>query len=408
MGRPRLGRDAARRARPARAPLLGAPAADADRRAAARSSSTAPGRAVTAESDEAPRAARWLAETLGLRAVRARRRPARALPRRRGDRVELPRHALPRCVAALRRGGRAAGGARPADGADDRERLRADRPDRARRLGDGRAAPRGARAASGLEHALRRARGGDARVIVARSIAELDAAARHGVVGLVPTMGALHAGHARAASRRRAPSATSSSRASSSTRRSSPTAAISPRTRATSTRDAAIAEAAGVDVLFAPRRDEMYPPGFATWVEPEGAAEGLECDAPPRPLPRRRDGLPEALQHRPPAARVVRAQGRAAGRRAEAARARPERRRRDPRRRHGARRRRPRALVAQRAPLARGARRRRCAIPRALATRDRAQARAVLATPASSPTTSRSPTSTAPPSRSPHASARPA
>jgi len=29
-------------------------------------------------------------------------------------------------------------------------------------------------------------------------------------------------------------------------------------------------------VLFAPGADEMYPPGFATWVESEGAATGLE------------------------------------------------------------------------------------------------------------------------------------
>ena len=34
--------------------------------------------------------------------------------------------------------------------------------------------------------------------------------------------------------------------------------------------------AEGVDVLFAPSAAEMYPPGFATWVVPEGVAEGLE------------------------------------------------------------------------------------------------------------------------------------
>jgi len=28
--------------------------------------------------------------------------------------------------------------------------------------------------------------------------------------------------------------------------------------------------------VFAPSSEEMYPPGFATWVEPGGAAEGLE------------------------------------------------------------------------------------------------------------------------------------
>ena len=41
-------------------------------------------------------------------------------------------------------------------------------------------------------------------------------------------------------------------------------------------RDEAIAREAGVDVLFAPAAEEMYPPGFATWVDVEGAAVGLE------------------------------------------------------------------------------------------------------------------------------------
>ena len=48
--------------------------------------------------------------------------------------------------------------------------------------------------------------------------------------------------------------------------------------------DAARAEAEGVDVLFAPPADEMYPPGFATWVDPEGAANGLEGDSPARAI----------------------------------------------------------------------------------------------------------------------------
>jgi pantoate--beta-alanine ligase len=41
-------------------------------------------------------------------------------------------------------------------------------------------------------------------------------------------------------------------------------------------RDTAYAEAHGVDVLFAPPAGEMYPAGFATWVDPAGAAAGLE------------------------------------------------------------------------------------------------------------------------------------
>ena len=41
-------------------------------------------------------------------------------------------------------------------------------------------------------------------------------------------------------------------------------------------RDEAIASEAGVDVLFAPHAEEIYPPGFATWVDVEGAAIGFE------------------------------------------------------------------------------------------------------------------------------------
>jgi pantoate--beta-alanine ligase len=41
-------------------------------------------------------------------------------------------------------------------------------------------------------------------------------------------------------------------------------------------RDSQLAEAGGVDVIFAPSAAEMYPPGFATWVTPSGAADGLE------------------------------------------------------------------------------------------------------------------------------------
>jgi pantoate--beta-alanine ligase len=41
-------------------------------------------------------------------------------------------------------------------------------------------------------------------------------------------------------------------------------------------RDAEIARAEGVDVLFAPNAEEIYPPGFRTWVDVEGTgAEGI-------------------------------------------------------------------------------------------------------------------------------------
>jgi pantoate--beta-alanine ligase len=46
-------------------------------------------------------------------------------------------------------------------------------------------------------------------------------------------------------------------------------------------RDSAIAQEAGVDYLFMPATDEIYPPGHATWLEVEGAALGLEGDSRP-------------------------------------------------------------------------------------------------------------------------------
>jgi pantoate--beta-alanine ligase len=40
--------------------------------------------------------------------------------------------------------------------------------------------------------------------------------------------------------------------------------------------DLELAEREGVDVVFAPAADEIYPPGFATWVDPgETGAEGV-------------------------------------------------------------------------------------------------------------------------------------
>jgi pantoate--beta-alanine ligase len=44
-------------------------------------------------------------------------------------------------------------------------------------------------------------------------------------------------------------------------------------------RDLQLAEEAGVDVLFIPSADEMYPEGFATWIEVD--ASGGEADARP-------------------------------------------------------------------------------------------------------------------------------
>jgi pantoate--beta-alanine ligase len=111
-------------------------------------------------------------------------------------------------------------------------------------------------------------------VIVARSIRELDLP-RHGVVGLVPTMGALHDGHLALfrAARPACDVLVASVFVNAAQFSQSEDLAAYPRDLE---RDSAIAEREGVDVVFAPPTEEMYPPGFATWVVPDGAAEGLE------------------------------------------------------------------------------------------------------------------------------------
>jgi pantoate--beta-alanine ligase len=95
-----------------------------------------------------------------------------------------------------------------------------------------------------------------------------------GDVGLVPTMGALHAGHVSLFRAARAENDTvvASLFVNPAQFGEQSDLAAYPRDE---DRDAEIAEQAGVDVLFAPAAEEMYPAGFATWVDVEGTgAEG--------------------------------------------------------------------------------------------------------------------------------------
>ena len=62
-------------------------------------------------------------------------------------------------------------------------------------------------------------------------------------------------------------------------------------------RDAEIAAAAGVDVLFAPPVEEVYPDGFQTTVTVGALGAAARRRAAPRPLRRRRDRRREAAQH---------------------------------------------------------------------------------------------------------------
>jgi pantoate--beta-alanine ligase len=113
-------------------------------------------------------------------------------------------------------------------------------------------------------------------MILVRSSAELELP-RHGVVGLVPTMGALHEGHAAlfAAARSSCDVLVASLFVNPAQFSEDGDLATYPRDL---DGDAAFADSHGVDVLFAPATEEMYPPGFATWVDPAGVATGLESD----------------------------------------------------------------------------------------------------------------------------------
>ncbi len=103
----------------------------------------------------------------------------------------------------------------------------------------------------------------------------LDHARSGSRVGLVPTMGALHAGHLALckAAREECDLVVASVFLNPAQFADGADLAAYPRDLAA---DARQAEAAGVDLLFAPSVEEFYPAGFATWVEPEGVARGLE------------------------------------------------------------------------------------------------------------------------------------
>jgi pantoate--beta-alanine ligase len=98
---------------------------------------------------------------------------------------------------------------------------------------------------------------------VVRTIAELETAPG---TGLVPTMGALHDGHVALfrAARVENDRVVASLFVNPAQFDEQADLEAYPRDEA---RDLELAEAEGVDVVFAP--DELYPEGFATWVEPD-------------------------------------------------------------------------------------------------------------------------------------------
>jgi pantoate--beta-alanine ligase len=99
-------------------------------------------------------------------------------------------------------------------------------------------------------------------------------------VGLVPTMGWLHEGHTSLIDEARTANATVVVSIFVNPRQFGETRDFSgyPRNEA---RDLAVCEAAGVDLVFAPSVDEVYPPGFDTTVVVGAIARPLEGAARP-------------------------------------------------------------------------------------------------------------------------------
>ena len=98
---------------------------------------------------------------------------------------------------------------------------------------------------------------------------------RGGRIGLVPTMGAFHDGHLALlrAAREECNTVVCSLFVNPSQFGQDEDLESYPRNEK---RDLELARAEGVDFLFAPSAEEMYPRGFETWVEPERLALELE------------------------------------------------------------------------------------------------------------------------------------
>ncbi len=112
---------------------------------------------------------------------------------------------------------------------------------------------------------------------ITRTIAETRATLGHRQVGLVPTMGAYHAGHVSlfAAAQKESDLVVASLFVNPAQFGDTCDLGRYPRDEAA---DAAIAEEAGVDVLFVPPLEELYPAGYETWVDVTEASQGLEGD----------------------------------------------------------------------------------------------------------------------------------
>ena len=114
------------------------------------------------------------------------------------------------------------------------------------------------------------------------TLAELRAARRDlpGPLGFVPTMGYLHAGHISLAQRACAECASVAASIFVNPTQFGPTEDLAKYPRDLP-RDLTLLEEAGVDLVWTPTPEELYPPGFQTWVSVDGLTRPLEGAARP-------------------------------------------------------------------------------------------------------------------------------
>jgi pantoate--beta-alanine ligase len=115
---------------------------------------------------------------------------------------------------------------------------------------------------------------------ILRSATELRRARQQGSIGLVPTMGAFHEGHLSLfrAARGENDLVVASLFVNPAQFTSEEDLERYPRDEE---RDVRLAQESGVDILFVPPLEEIYPPGFQTWVEVEELGRILEGEQRP-------------------------------------------------------------------------------------------------------------------------------
>ncbi len=101
-----------------------------------------------------------------------------------------------------------------------------------------------------------------------------------GPVGFVPTMGFLHAGHISLAQAARVECTSVAASIFVNPTQFGPNEDLARYPRDL-LRDLALLEAAGVDLVWTPTLEVMYPPGFQTWVDVEGLTRRLEGETRP-------------------------------------------------------------------------------------------------------------------------------